>query len=557
MGDNLRASMVDGLFFQSLGIIVVSAAVLVMLGRLVRMPAIVVYLLCGVLIGPVLSLVDMSAALELISETGIALLLFLVGLELSFNKIRDVGKVAIAAGIGQVLFTAAGGYVLCWLLGFSLMEGLFLATALTFSSTVVVVKLLDEKGELDSLYGRIAVGIFLVQDLVVIVILTFLAGMQAGENLDAGAVAFGLVKAFGGMTLLLGLSLLASRYLLPVPFRWAARTPDMLLVWALSWCFLLVLAAHAFGLSLEVGAFLAGLSLAQLPYNDDLRRRVHPLMNLFIAVFFVSLGVQMDASGAAAYWWPTLVLALFVLIGNPFIFLVIITRMGYTARTSFLTSVTVAQISEFSFIFAGMGLASGLIGTEIMSIVALVGVVTIAVSAYMILYNQGLYRYFERFGLDRWRIFKTAGKAEETAREEAHEIAEGHIIVVGMNTLGRDLVRRLCKRGERVIAIDTDPSKLERLPCETLLGSVEYLSVLEEAGFSRARLLISALRIEDVNDILAFRCQSAGVPSAIHVIDLSVVDNLLELGADYLMIPKVDGVKAQVTKLKEMGLIES
>ncbi|MFU8892748.1 MAG: cation:proton antiporter [Luteolibacter sp.] len=549
--------MVDGLFFQSLGIIVVSAAVLVMLGRLVRMPAIVVYLLCGVLIGPVLSLVDMSAALELISETGIALLLFLVGLELSFNKIRDVGKVAIAAGIGQVLFTAAGGYVLCWLLGFSLMEGLFLATALTFSSTVVVVKLLDEKGELDSLYGRIAVGIFLVQDLVVIVILTFLAGMQAGENLDAGAVAFGLVKAFGGMTLLLGLSLLASRYLLPVPFRWAARTPDMLLVWALSWCFLLVLAAHAFGLSLEVGAFLAGLSLAQLPYNDDLRRRVHPLMNLFIAVFFVSLGVQMDASGAAAYWWPTLVLALFVLIGNPFIFLVIITRMGYTARTSFLTSVTVAQISEFSFIFAGMGLASGLIGTEIMSIVALVGVVTIAVSAYMILYNQGLYRYFERFGLDRWRIFKTAGKAEETAREEAHEIAEGHIIVVGMNTLGRDLVRRLCKRGERVIAIDTDPSKLERLPCETLLGSVEYLSVLEEAGFSRARLLISALRIEDVNDILAFRCQSAGVPSAIHVIDLSVVDNLLELGADYLMIPKVDGVKAQVTKLKEMGLIES
>lgn len=557
MGGKLRAQMVDGLFFQSLGIIVVSAAVMVMIGRMVRMPAIVVYLLCGVLIGPVLGLVDMSAALELISETGIALLLFLVGLELSFKKIRDVGKVAIAAGIGQVVFTAAGGYVLCWLLGFTLIEGLFLATALTFSSTVVVVKLLDEKGELDSLYGRIAVGIFLVQDLVVIVILTFLAGMQAGENLDAGKVAMGLIKAFGGMTLLLALSLLASRYILPRPFRWAARAPDMLLVWALSWCFLLVLAAHWFGLSLEVGAFLAGLSLAQLPYNDDLRRRVHPLMNLFIAVFFVSLGVQMDATGAATYWWPTLVLALFVLIGNPFIFLVIITRMGYTPKTSFLTSVTVAQISEFSFIFAGMGLASGLIGTEILSIVALVGVVTIAVSAYMILYNYGLYAFFERLGLNRWRIFKTTGKAEQKARDEAHEILDGHIIVVGMNTLGRDLARRLCKFGETVVAIDTDPHKLEGLPCRTLLGSVEYLSVLEEAGFTRARLLVSALRIEDVNDILAFRCQSAGVPSAIHVVDLSVVDNLLELGAAYLMIPKVDGVKAQVKKLKEMGLIES
>ena len=548
--------MLDGLFFQNLGIIVVSAAVLVMLGRMIRMPAIVVYLLCGVLIGPVFGLVEMSAALELISETGIALLLFLVGLELSFNKIRDVGKVAIAAGIGQVVFTAAGGYVLCWLLGFSVMEGLFLATALTFSSTVVVVKLLDEKGELDSLYGRIAVGIFLVQDLVVIVILTFLAGMQAGENLDAGAVTMGLLTAFGGMSLLLALSLLASRYILPRPFRWAARAPDMLLVWALSWCFLLVLAAHWFGLSLEVGAFLAGLSLAQLPYNDDLRRRVHPLMNLFIAVFFVTLGVQMDASGAITFWWPTLVLALFVLIGNPFIFLVIITRMGYTAKTSFLTSVTVAQISEFSFIFAGMGLASGLIGNEILSIIALVGVVTIAVSAYMILHNRFLYRWFDHLGLPKWRIFATTGKAEEKARDETHERLAGHIIVVGMNTLGRDLARRLCQCGETVMAIDTDPGKLEGLPCRTMLGSVEYLSVLEEAGFERAKLLVSALRIEDVNDTLAFRCQHAGIPSAIHVIDLSVVDNLLELGVDYLMIPKVDGVKAQVRKLKEMGIVE-
>jgi hypothetical protein len=230
--------------------------------------------------------------------------------------------------------------------------------------------------------------------------------------------------------------------------------------------------------------------------------------------------------------------------------------MGYTVRTSFLTSVTVAQISEFSFIFAGMGMASGLIGPEILSIIALVGVVTIAVSAYMIIHNRGLFAWFERLGLARWKIFRTNGMAEKQARDEEHPRLDGHIIVIGMNTLGRDLVRRLCRRGETVVAIDTDPAKLEGLPCMTLLGSVEYLSVLEEAGFERARLLVSALRIEDVNDILAFRCQSAGVPSAIHVVDLSVVDNLLDLGASYLMIPKVDGVKAQVRKLKEMGVLE-
>jgi Kef-type K+ transport system membrane component KefB len=549
--------MVNPLFFQSLGIIVVSAAVLVMVGRLIKMPAIVVYLLAGILIGPIMGWVEMNPALALISEAGIALLLFLVGLELSFAKIRDVGKVAIFAGIGQVIFTAAGGYVLCWILDFPMMDALFLATALTFSSTVVVVKLLDEKGELDSLYGRIAVGIFLVQDLVVIFILTFLAGLSGVGEMDAGKIVLGLGKAFSGMAMLLLLSLLASRYLLPRPFRWAARSPEVLLIWALSWCFLLVLAAHAFGLSLEVGAFLAGLSLAQLPYNDDLRRRVHPLMNLFIAVFFVSLGVRMETSGTSAYLLPTLVLSLFVLIGNPLIFMAIITRMGYRRETSFLTSVTVAQISEFSFIFAGMGMSRGLIGAEIMAIIAVIGLVTIAISSYMIIYNHPLHRFCERYGLLNWRIFNSSNHAEDAASAIHEPHQSGHVIVVGMNSLGRKLVRELVARGEAVLALDTDPVKLEGLPGKQLLGNAEYHSVLQEAGLERAKLLVSALRIEDANDLLAYRCQVANVPCAIHVIDLSVVDNLLDLGADYLMIPKVDGVKEQVKLLRKMGVIQA
>ncbi len=548
--------MADAQFFRDLGTIIIAAAVLVMLGRAVRMPAIVVYLLAGLVIGPLLGWVEMSPKLDLISENGVALLLFLVGLELSFSKIRDVGKVALVAGIGQVLFTAAGGYALCYFLGFSAMEGLFLATALTFSSTVVVVKLLDEKGELDSLYGRIAVGIFLVQDLVVIVILTFLAGLGEGGELNAVSLISGLFKAFGGMVLLLGLSLLASRWLLPRPFHWAARSPEMMMVWALSWCFLLVLTAHYFGLSLEVGAFLAGLSLAQLPYNENLRRRVHPLMNLFIAVFFVSLGVRMDAAGAASNWWPTLVLAIFVLIGNPLIFIIIINRMGYSRRTSFLTSVTVAQISEFSFIFAGMGVSRGLIGGEILSITALVGVVTIAISSYMILYNHRLHAWCARTGLLNWRLFGNPGTDDENGRTSHGERLSGHVIVVGMNTLGREIVRKLHAKGETVLAVDTDPAKLAGLPGHQLLGSVEYLSVLQEAGLERARLLVSALRIEETNDLLAYRCQAAGVPSAIHVVDISVTESLLDLGVDYLMIPKVDGVKAQLAKLREMEVLK-
>ncbi len=536
-------------FIYNLGIIILAAVVFSLGVRVARVPAIVAYIVAGLALGPVTGVVELSHAMELIAEVGIALLLFLVGLELSFDKVKSVGKVAVAAGIGQVVFTAAGGFAVSWVLGFDLMEALFLATALTFSSTVVVVKLLDQKGDLNSLYGRIAVGIFLVQDIVVIVVLTFLAGLGAAETVELGQTLWGLGKAFGGMALLLAVVLVASRYLLPRPFAWAARSPETIFVWSLCWCFVIVSGAEVMELSLEIGAFIAGLSLAQLPYNEDLRRRVHPLMNFFIAIFFVTLGIQMEFGAALDQWIPVVVLSLFVLIGNPFIFMLIIARMGYGEKTSFFTSVTVAQISEFSFIFAAMGVGANLIDASILSIVAVVGVVTIGASAYMILYSEPLYRFVRRFGL--LRPFKAA---QEEEVEERHE-REGHVIVVGMNPLGREIVKRLCRGGERVLAIDTDPGKFKGLPCETMLGNVEYLSVLEDAGLAHARLVVSALQIEDTNDLLTYRARSRGIPCAVHAFDLSLADELVELGAQYLMTPQVDGIRMQIEELKRRGFV--
>jgi len=548
---NLRAQMVDGLFFQSLGIIVVSAAVLVMLGRMIRMPAIVVYLLCGVLIGPVLGLVEMNEALELISSTGIALLLFLVGLELSFDKIRNVGKIALIAGIGQVVFTAVGGLLISLMLGFDLVTSAFIGAGITFSSTVIAVKLLDEKREINTHHGHIAVACSLVQSIIVIFLLTILTGI-GGQDTSAAKMTIELSRAVGGVLLLGAIAFLFSRYLLAKPFKWAAKSPDMTLVWSLSWCFSMILLARFLGLSLEIGSFLAGISLAQLPHNNDLHRRVHPLMSLFMAIFFVTLGIPMTFGGLGSVWVAALVLSVFVIIGNTLIYVILIPRLGFSARTALLTGITGAQISEFSFILVAMGVGLGMLNPELVGLMTLIGLLTMGASAYMILHNHKIANGLERLGVLKW--FQATTSVDPAIKSDH---LEKHIIVVGMNTLGRDLARRLCKCGETVVAVDTDPGKLEGLPCRTLLGSVEYLSVLEEAGYERAKLLVSALRIEDVNDILAFRCQHAGVSSAIHVVDLSVVDNLLELGVDYLMIPKVDGVKAQVKKLKEMGVIES
>jgi Kef-type K+ transport system membrane component KefB len=540
----------DYTLLLDLGFIVIGAAAFAFLGKLVRMPSIVAYIFAGIFLGPVLGLVEIGHSLELIAEVGIALLLFLVGLELSFAKIRDVGRVAVAAGVGQVVFTAAGGIVICLLLGFDLIASVFLAVALTFSSTVVVVKLLDQKGHLNRLYGRMAVGIFLVQDLIVILVLTLLAGLGHGDGLAFGTVALGLGKAFGGMALLLGIVLLASKYLLPRPFAWAARSPDTIFIWALFWCFLVAGLAGILDLSLEIGAFLAGIALAQLPYNDDLRRRLHPLMSFFIAVFFVTLGVQMDLSAARENALPAAVLSLFVIIGNPLIFMFIISRMNYSEWNSFQTSITVAQISEFSFIFAALGFSSGMITQDVLSIVAVVGIVTITVSAYMILYSDLLYRVCRRL-----RILRPF-RAKQTPDDERITSRLGHVIVVGMNQLGVEIVQGLVRRGELVLAVDTDPAKLLGLDgAEVLIGNVEYESVVEEIGMREAKLVVSALQIEDTNHLLAYRCRKLGVPCSIHAFDVSVVDDLMDLETSYLLMPNVDGLVEQRDILEKEGLV--
>ncbi|TVR00359.1 MAG: portal protein [Deltaproteobacteria bacterium] len=545
----------EGQLLQVLGLMVVLSGVLLVAARKLAIPSIILFIAAGLILGPITGLVDLSSALShdhadgteaaiaIIAELGIALLLFLVGLELSLDRIRDVGKVAVAAGIGQVVFTAAIGFVLAMLLGFTTVESFFLATALTFSSTVVVVKLLDQKKDVHALYGRIAVGIFLVQDLVVIVALTFLAGLGAtgGEAAGMGVILRDLGIAFAGMAAMLVVALVASRWVLPRPFAWAARSPETLFIWSLCWCFAFVLGAELMSLSPEIGAFLAGVSLAQLGCAHDLRRRVQPLMNFFIAVFFVTLGAQMQLGEASEQLLPALVLALFVLIGNPFIFMIIIARFGYSEETSFKTSVTVAQISEFSFIFAAMGLAAGLIDDSILAIVALVGLVTIVISAYMILYNDALYALVRRTGvLKLFRASQTPDDAPAGARE-------GHVVIIGMNTLGRSLVSAMHDRGLQVLAIDTDPQKLRELPCATMLGNVEFLPVLEEADFRTARIVISALQIEDTNNLVAYHCDRADVACAIHAFDSAVTTELADLGVDYL----IDSKRAGIGRMRE------
>ena len=535
----------------NLGFIVITAATFAFVGKLIRMPTIVGYILAGIVLGPVLHLVELDHSLELISELGIALLLFLVGLELSFAKVKDLGRVALILGGIQVLLTATGGMLVAHFMGFAPMESIFLGGTVTFSSTVVVIKLLDQKGVMNRLYARISVALFLAQDIVVIAALTVLTGFGGSEPLAPIELLINFSKAFGGMAMLLILTLIAARYLLPKPFAWAARSPDTVFIWALCWCFLVVILAHQFHLSVEIGAFLAGIAIAQLPIHEDLHRRLHPLMTFFIAVFLVTLGIKMELSSFAAIWPTALGLSAFVLLIKPIIVFSILARMRFSEYTAFQTAIATGQVSEFAFILLALGATTGLIGADIVALGGLVGITTIALSSYLIIHSEALYAAIARTG-----ILKLL-RAKQEPDSEILRHRKDHIIVVGMNALGREIVKQLTLRNERVLAIDTDPKKLEGLgDADILIGNVEYQSVVEEVGLREARLVVSALQIEDTNHLLAYRCRSAKVPCAIHAFDLSVVNDLLDLDTSYLMMPAADGILQQRQLMQQEGIFK-
>jgi Kef-type K+ transport system membrane component KefB len=524
------------------GLIILTAAILAVIGHRFRVPSILSYLLAGILLGPLLSWVKIDSSLTLISELGIALLLFLVGIELSFAKIKDLSRVALFLGGLQIPLTAACGYLLACLVGFDWINALFLGATVTFSSTVVVMKLLDEKGATNCLYARVAIALFLAQDIVIILILTAMGGLDASSEVSWLSILKDLAFAFTGMTLLLGFVLIAARFCLPRPFAWAARSSDTVFMWALSWCFIVVFLAHKFHLSVEIGAFLAGIAIAQLPVHEDLHRRLHPLMTLFIAIFLVTLGIKTDITQLVHLWPLVLVFTTFVLLLKPLIIFAILIYQRFNQETAFHAAIAGGQVSEFAFILLTLASGAQLIEPQTLALGSFVGIASIAGSAYLIIYSQHIYQWLDQRG-----CFRVISQKAHSEFSEPKPLAQ-HVIVIGMNALGRKIVQALVEQEISVVAVDTDPNKLQGLgDALTLIGQVEYPSVLEHVAYRRAKLVISALQIEETNQLVAYRCRSVNVPCAIHAFDTSQIDKLVQLDVDYLITPALDAVAIQRT----------
>jgi Kef-type K+ transport system membrane component KefB len=552
------AGALEGL--PTLALLLPAAAVLGVGFRRLGLPPLLAYLGTGLLLGPGLGWVAPSHAVELLGELGIALLLFVVGLELSLERLRDVGGVALKAGVTQVVLTAALGWGLARLLGLPAGEQAILALALAFSSTVVSVRLLGQTGALGRRYGRVAVGVLLVQDMVVILVLTILAGIAGGEAgagavgppstalaADPGALLAGVARAFGGTAILVVVALGASRTVLPRLFTWGQRSLELLFVWSLAWCLSAILAAEALGLSVELGAFLAGVSLAQLPHGPELERRTAPLAALFLAVFFVTLGLRMEPAAALARPGALAALLVFATPLKFVILAVLFRRLG--DRSAILGALSLSQISEFSLILAALAASAGLAGPTLVSLLGVTALVSMSLSAILFPRGDAVGRLLRRVGVCRLlRLPEEPPAAAEAPPADP-------VVVVGMNALGRRLVTRLDALGIPTVAVDTDADKLAGLPGRQVIGDAGHPEVLHQAGAHRARLLVSALHIQEANLLLVERARELGVPVSVNAFSSEMAEELEGLGCAHLMISKNEGTLRFARALSHAGVL--
>jgi Kef-type K+ transport system membrane component KefB len=544
--------------FAEVALLLVMAAAIGLVGTLAREPLNVSFIAVGLIAGPsALDVVRSDAQIDLLSELGIAVLLFLVGIKLDVKLIRSLGVVSVMTGLGQVIFTAFFGYLIGLGLGLGHVTSLYVAVALTFSSTIIIVKLLSDKREIDALHGQIALGFLIVQDLVVVLAMIVLSAIGIGAPGHGGAEGGSVVMVLASGLALVAAVVLFVRYAADPLTERLARAPELLVIFAIALAAMFAAIGDVVGLGKEVGGLMAGVALASTPYRETIAARLAPLRDFLLLFFFIALGATLDLSLLGAHATGAIVFSLFVLIGNPLIVLAIMGAMGYRKRTGFLAGLTVAQISEFSLIFVAMGVSLGHVTEDALGLVTMVGLVTIAASTYMITYSHQLYAVFEPL----LGIFERRGTPREPIEAGAHNASSYRVIIFGLGRFGTAIGLRLKKRGIRVLGVDFNPQAVRRwrdLGLEADFGDASDPEFVAELPFRGAEWMVSTvpthptgLSHEDTRRTLIQLARSAGFSGRMAAASHSAGDTQILFGAgvDLVLEPFQDAADRAVELL--------
>jgi len=516
-----------------------------------RQPVLIAYIAMGIVAGPaVLGVVTAHDQIDLLAQVGVAVLLFVVGLKLDLQHIRHIGPVALATGLGQLTFTIVIGFLLILAMGRGWVEALYVAVALTFSSTIIIVKLLSDKREIDSLHGRIAVGFLIVQDLAVVIAMMVMSALR-GDGGSEGS----LLALAGSLALRIGIAgvglYLLMRYILPKVVDRMAQSQELLLIFAIAWGTGLAALGEWAGFSKEAGAFLAGFSLASTHYRDAINARLTGIRDFLLLFFFIDLGAKLDFSTLGGEVWPAIGLSLFVLIGNPLIVMAIMGYMGYRKRTGFLCGLTVAQISEFSIIFVAMGITLGHVDNGALGLTTLVGLITIAMSTYMILYSHPLYEKLAPWlGMfERKRPYR-----ELAVAKERHDLREADVIVFGLGRYGSRLALGLKEAELKVLGVEFDPEAARTLRRQGLpvrYGDGIASEFLESLPLKDTRWVVSTLPDMASNRDLLRGLRELHFTGEVAVVAREEFDGaaLKRLGAPTILYPMRNAVDYAVESL--------
>jgi Kef-type K+ transport system membrane component KefB len=450
--------------------------------------------------------------------------------------------------------TAVLGFLVCLALGLETVESLYVAIALTFSSTIIIVKLLSDKREIESLHGRIALGLLIVQDIVVVLAMIILSAIGIGAR--EGTATADIAAVLGSSAAMLALVLLFIRYLADPLTHRLARSPELLIGFSIALAAAFAAAGEAFGFGKELGGLLAGIALASTPFRDSIASRLAPLRDFLLLFFFIALGSSFDLDSLGARGVEAAVLAALVLLLKPFIMVLIMAWLGYRRRTGFVAGLTVAQISEFSLILMAMGVSLGHVTTDALGLVTLVGLITIAASTYMITYSHQLYVRFEPLLRPFERRSAGPGAYEDAPAEEGYEV-----VVFGLGRYGGTIGRRLIAEGRKVLGVDFSPTAVRRwrkqgLPA--LFGDVSDPELVASLKLDSVRWVISAIpdpntgvTHHDSRHALLQALHDAGYQGRIAVATHRVDENarLESAGADLILHPYFDAADRAIDLL--------
>jgi Kef-type K+ transport system membrane component KefB/voltage-gated potassium channel Kch len=525
-----------------IGIAIIAATVLAYVARLLRQPVLLAYIAAGLVIGPPgVGLVHNTDLIAQLSELGLAFLMFIVGLEIDLKKLVHSGRVGALVGTIQVLLSALMAVVVMQLLGFTGLPAVYLGVASAFSSTMIVVKLLSDKSELDTVNGRLTLGVLLVQDVLAIVVLALQPSLQNPSLLPIG------LSILSGLALVAG-SLAAARFILPRLLQWAAKSPEIVLISAVSWCLLVGYVAIRADFSVAMGALIAGVTLSAFPYTLDVVAKIRGLRDFFVTLFFVSLGMQLEV-GATQVVGCALVLSIVVLATR---FLTVgptLQLLGYGSRVGVLCSLALAQAGEFALVIASVGFSLGHIGREVVSIVALTLVVTSTLSTYMVMANHRIAKWLtnllDRLGVREW----LAAEGREGSRP-AHEV-----LLLGFHRVASSLLHLTqgTANGRPLLIVDFSPEVLQRLRTmnvPVVYGDISHLDTLEHAGLEHARVILSTVSddfLRGTSNTNLLRTIRHLNPTARVILSAETIEaarRMYAAGADYVVLPRFETARA-------------